>query len=98
MVHGEAREALDRHLDWFKAHLPEPDRFVLTSSKGFYRREPVAISWFKAEATECISRAEELGRILEAHGISVQRLRSTHPGYVVYEDVFQVVTVPFRDR
>lgn len=98
LVHGETREALDRHPDWFKANLPEPDRFVLTRSKGSYRRQPVGISWFKAEANECVSHAEELGRILEAHGIPVQRLRTAHPGYVACEDGFQIVTVPFRDR
>ena len=94
----QTRQDLKEHIEWFKLHLPEPERFVLTRSKGFYRRKPVAVSWFKAEATEFIARAETLGRIVEAHGFPVQRLTTTHPGYVVYEDAYQVVALPFRDR
>ncbi len=36
--------------------------------------------------------------MLESHGVPVRRLWTRHPGYIVYEDAFQVVTVPFRDR
>lgn len=85
-------------IEWFGANLPEPDRFVRTKSKGFYRRDTVGISWFKVEATEHVAHIEAVARIVEAHGIPVQRLETTHPGYVVYEDSWQVVTVPFRDR
>ena len=85
-------------IEWFGANLPEPARFVRTKSKGFYRRDTVGISWFKVEATEHVARIEAVGRILEEHGIPVQRLETTYPGYVVYEDSYQVVTVPFRDR
>jgi hypothetical protein len=80
------------------SHLPEPERFVHTSSKGFYRRRPVAISWFKPGASEFIARAQALGSLSEAHGIPIRRLETAHPGYVVYEDAFQVVALPFRDR
>jgi hypothetical protein len=95
---GEVRKELAESIEWFQSRLPEPDRLVRTRSKGFYRRRPVAISWFKREATEFIERAEALGRVIAAHGIDVRRVETTHPGYVVYEDAFQVVTVPFRDR
>ena len=94
----QERSELDTHLDWLKSNLPEPDRFVLTRSKGFYRRQPVGISWFKAEAIEFIAHAQALARIVATHGVPVQRLRTTHPGYVVYEDAHQVVALPFQDR
>jgi hypothetical protein len=94
----QTREELNAELEWFKSHLPEPDRFVLTRSKGFYRRQSVAISWFKAEGDACILHAERLGQMLKECGVPVQRLRTTHPGYIVYEDALQVVTIPFRDR
>lgn len=69
-----------------------------TRSKGFYRRRRVAISWFKRDANKFIARAEALGRLIEVHGIAVRRLETKHPGYIVYEDAFQVVALPFRDR
>jgi hypothetical protein len=94
----QAREALNAELEWFKSNLSEPDRFVLTRSKGFYRRQSVAISWFKADADACIAHAERLGQMLKECGVAVERLRTTHPGYIVYEDALQVVTIPFRDR
>jgi hypothetical protein len=94
----QAREELNAELEWFKSNLSEPDRFVLTRSKGFYRRPSVAISWFKAEADACIAHAERLGQMLKECGVAVERLRTTHPGYIVYEDALQVVTIPFRDR
>lgn len=95
---AEVSNALTESLEWFKSHLPEPDRFVHTRSKGFYRRRPVAISWFKGGAAEFIARAEALGRMIEAQGVGVRRLETEHPGYLVYEDAFQVVALPFRDR
>jgi hypothetical protein len=39
----------------------------------------------------------ELVHILDAHGIAVDVLRSEQPGYVVYEDAFQVAAEPFRE-
>ena len=94
----QTRKEFIAELDWFKSNLAEPDRFVLTRSKGFYRRQSVAISWFKAGADACIAHAERLGQMLKKSGVPVQRLRTTHPGYIVYEDALQVVTIPFRDR
>jgi len=95
---GELRLRVREELDWFNDHLPRPERFVRTRSKGFYRREAVAISWFRAEAADHLAHAETLARHLVGHGLQVNRLQTTHPGYVVYEDAYQVVTIPFRDR
>jgi hypothetical protein len=92
------RALLAEHLAWFDAQLSKPDRFVRSRSKGFYRRQPIAISWFKADALECIERAAALVRLIEAHGIRMEHLTSTSPGYIVYEDHHQIVAVPFKDR
>jgi hypothetical protein len=40
---------------------------------------------------------QELVAVLENHGVPVHILKTTRPGYVVYEDEFQVVSEPFRD-
>src|SRR5262245_9283415 len=94
----ERRRQLADHLSWFESNLSTPDRFVRTRSKGYYRREPVAISWFKVEAEEHVARATALARLVADEGMAVHTLRTAHPGYVVYEDAHQVVAVPFRDR
>jgi hypothetical protein len=36
--------------------------------------------------------------MLEAHGIHTRRLTTSAPGFVVYEDEFQIVAEAFRDR
>jgi hypothetical protein len=42
--------------------------------------------------------ARELVAILEAHDIRTEMITSDRPGYVVYEDQYQVVAEPFRDE
>jgi len=37
----------------------------------------------------------ELASILEGHGISVELLQTERPGYIVYEDNYQVTAEPF---
>jgi hypothetical protein len=34
--------------------------------------------------------------ILERNGICVKKIRTDRPGYVIYEDEWQVVAEPFR--
>lgn len=45
-------KAIREQLDWFIQHLPVPDRFHRTRSKGFYRRKAKGICWFKDSATD----------------------------------------------
>jgi hypothetical protein len=80
-------------LDWFEQRLPVPTRF----SRSTRRRCPRAICWFKANAGECITRVNELGRLIGRLGLPTRALRTPRPGYVVYEDRYQVAAVPFRD-
>jgi hypothetical protein len=35
--------------------------------------------------------------LLERHDVPVRMIKTTRPGYVVYEDNFQIVAVPFAD-
>jgi hypothetical protein len=35
-------------------------------------------------------------RILERNGIYVKKIRTDKPGYVIYEDEWQLVAEPFR--
>jgi hypothetical protein len=95
---ADEHQHLREQLDWFNDNLARPERFVRTRSKGYYRRQPVALSWFRQEAAEHITRARRVARIVASHSSQVQALHTMHPGYVVYEDEYQVVAIPFRDR
>ncbi|NNE18333.1 MAG: hypothetical protein HKN10_07640 [Myxococcales bacterium] len=90
-------QGLDTLLSWFASQLNTPDRFNRTSSKGYYRRAPKGISWLKDTAKEHIDKMREVAEILGRHGHRVEMLKESRPGYVVYEDEFQVVAEPFAD-
>lgn len=87
------RERLDALIDWFDDYLPLPPSFRAGPRRG--RARP--IFWFKSDAGRYINRVRELAALLERLGLPTRLLRTPRPGYVVYEDVFQVAAVPFRD-
>ena len=84
-------------LDWFDKHLPAPHRLNRTRSKGWYRRNPKGICWFKESAIDCVTRMYVLKRIAEDHGYFITVIREDRIGYIVYEDDFQAVAEPFSD-
>jgi hypothetical protein len=75
-------------LAWFHIHLPVPDQSKI---------DPRGVFWFKADARELIQRMWAMARGLEAGGYTVELIRTCKPGYIIYEDKFQVCAVPFRD-
>ena len=80
--------------DWFEEHLPTPSQ--LSISKRPHGKEQ-AISWFKLSAHDHIDRMRIIQRILEGCDIAVQVIKTDRPGYVVYEDEFQIAAYPFAD-
>ncbi|MEK6238427.1 MAG: hypothetical protein N2C14_27230 [Planctomycetales bacterium] len=80
---------------WFDANLKEPNRLARSRR---YNAEKKAVCWFKASAISCIDRLREIAAILEIHGIPVRMIKTTNPGYIVYEDSQQVAAEPFRDH
>jgi hypothetical protein len=56
-----------------------------------------ALSWFKDTATEHISQMRAFAAILELHDIQVEIIKTDRPGYIFYEDDFQVAAYPFAD-
>ena len=79
--------------DWFNVELEKPEQLTRSRRSG---AESCAISWFKVSATAHIRRARELVALLAEHDVHSRMLRSDRPGYVVYEDDFQVTAEPFR--
>ncbi|MFD3746890.1 hypothetical protein [Nocardia sp. NPDC058633] len=93
--HLSAREVRFRRVgnDWFSENLTNPSDV----DPRVYDRDlhPGAASWFKAEAVSMIERVEGYLAILDTHGVAWERLDSTDPGDIVYDDAEQVVVVPF---
>lgn len=87
-------EQLAALLEWFDAHLDRPLR--LRRSRRVHATDR-AICWFKADARVHIVQMRALGALLDEHGVHVRVLRTDRPGYVVYEDAFQVAAEPFAD-
>ncbi|WP_410876677.1 hypothetical protein [Nocardia sp. A7] len=82
--------------DWFSENLTNPSHV----DPRVYDRDlhPGAASWFKADAVSMIERVEGYLAILDTHGVAWERLDSTTPGAIVYDDAEQVVVVPFGDN
>ena len=96
-VNAEGREALRDNLAWFEKHLPTPNRFNRSTSKGYYRRKTRGIAWFRDSAKECVARMHRIKVALETNGHRVAMIREDRVGYIVYEDDLQVVAEPFSD-
>jgi len=80
--------------EWFNRQLPIPRRFSRSRRSGAANN---AVCWFKPTAMECVRKARELAKMLEASGVHTAMLRTRKPGYVVYEDRLQIVAEPFHD-
>ncbi len=91
---GEDENELKTLRVWFDKHLPTPTKF--SRKKNDYHRNTRGISWMKDEHREVITKLYELKRILERYGTPVRVIKTDRPGYVVYEDDFQVVAEPFN--
>jgi hypothetical protein len=89
-----AAATLQETFDWFNANLPHPNRFSLS---GRPNRKAQAISWFRSTAIEHIARMRDYTRVLGENGIQTEVLKTRRPGYIIYEDDYQVVAYPFAD-
>ena len=88
-ITGSDADELNNLRWWFSENLEKPTSF----GRG---RLSLGICWFKLAATEHIDRIWRMIRILEQHGIYVKKIKTDKPGYVVYEDDWQLVAEPFR--
>jgi hypothetical protein len=93
-ITGQDRKRLLALSDWFNQNLERPARLSL-SARPYAKAQ--AISWFKDTSIQHISRMRQFQRVLERYGIAVEMLSTRRPGYIVYEDEFQVAAYPFSD-
>jgi hypothetical protein len=88
-ITGSDADELNKLRAWFSENLIKPTSF----GRDKLRR---GICWFKTGSTEHISRIWEMVHILERNGIYAKKIRTDKPGYVIYEDEWQLVAEPFR--
>lgn len=84
-------------LDWFNEHLERPLRFSRSTTKGAAWRNTKGISWFKASARDHIANMHEMAEVIEDLGHYTDVITCERPGYIVYEDEFQIVAELFAD-
>ena len=80
--------------DWFNSNLPHPTRFSLSARPN---RKAQALSWFRSTAIDHNAKMRDYTSVLNQHGLLIDVLKTARPGYVVYEDDYQVVAYPFAD-
>jgi len=82
-------DELNKLQAWFSENLEKPTSFGRDNLR-------LGICWFKTSSTEHISRIWEMVHILERNGIYVKKIGTHRPGYVIYDDEWQLVAEPFR--
>jgi len=88
-ITGADADELKELRAWFNENLEKPTSFGRD-------RLRLGICWFKTDASDHINRIWEMVSILERNGIYVKKIRTDKPGYVIYEDEWQLVAEPFR--
>jgi hypothetical protein len=88
-ITGHDADELNELRSWFSESLIRPTSFGRDKLR-------LGICWFKTGSTEHISRIWEMVQILQRNGIYVKKIRTDRPGYVIYEDEWQLVAEPFR--
>ena len=88
-ITGSDAEELKKLDAWFSENLKRPISIGRDENRS-------GLCWFKTEVAEHISRIWEMVRILERNGIYVKKVRTDRPGYVIYEDEWQLVAEPFE--
>jgi hypothetical protein len=88
-ITGADAEELNELRAWFSENLQKPTSFGRDTLR-------LGICWFKTSSIGHIARIWEMVGILERNGIYVKKIRTDRPGYVIYEDEWQLVAEPFR--
>ena len=84
---------LEDILRWFDDHLDVPNNFSRKKTRSYATRW---ISRYKDTAKEHISYMHELKRMFEEYEIYVEVMMTDTPGYIVYEDEYQIVAEPYK--
>ena len=94
LLHKYEEDIVKEIRKWFSNHLEKPDSFTRSSTPHAINK---AISWFKPTAKEHIDKMRQLTVIIEGHGFHVHVVSTDRPGYVVYEDEYQIAAEPYSE-
>ncbi len=94
LLQAHEQTQYDEIYAWFRKNLSKPASFT-RSTKPHAKK--VALSWYKDTAIEHLQKMRQMGAIVVAHELHVIVLQTARPGFVVYEDQYQVVAEPFQD-
>ncbi|MSP37607.1 MAG: hypothetical protein EXR70_03860 [Deltaproteobacteria bacterium] len=88
-------ERLEEIFKWFNKNLPVPAR--VSRKRNNSHKNHRGLAWFKDTAVDHIRLAREVVELMRLHGVVVETVTTDRPGFIVYEDDFQVVAEPFSD-
>lgn len=80
---------------WFNKNLSVPSR--VSRKRNASHKNHRGLAWFKDTALGHIRLAREVVELMRLHGVVVETVTTDRPGFIVYEDDFQVVAEPFSD-
>jgi hypothetical protein len=84
------------HLHWIQTEIPIPTRFA--RRRNSYHKETHGLSWVKSEAAAFVAHLHAIADIARRNDCIIELQRTERPGYVVYEDEWQVVAEPFHGK
>jgi hypothetical protein len=88
------RALLDEIAEWFSKNLDKPTELSISSRP---HGKAQAISWFKDSASTHIRKMRQFASVLQSYDIVVETITTRRPGYIIYEDDFQVAAYPFKE-
>jgi hypothetical protein len=75
---------------WFTTNLKVPSCYARYDDP----HNPSPLAWFKASAREHIQRMRAIVTLLAKYDVVVDMIHRRDPGYILYEDDFQVAALP----
>lgn len=93
LSHAE-EEGLRGPMQWLETNLPIPARFA--RKRNVSHKETHGISWLRSSAVDAVRYMHAVADIARRHDYPVEVVQTERPGYIVYEDEWQIVAEPFH--
>ncbi len=76
--------------EWFRHNLPAPPM----AGRNHAPDQNSPISWYKSAAKDHIHRSYQLKDALKACGVHIDVITTSSPGFITYEDEYQIFATP----
>jgi hypothetical protein len=87
---ADAHAELRIVLDWLQKNVTTPDIFDMP-------RNLKGVCWFKDSQIEVIAKVSSIFPIMRSNGFDIRETRSSNPGEIIYEDIDQIVAIPWPE-